>query len=53
MTNKYSPLAHELATQVNKLINIPLVSEEHEQEFFELIIAILLQLFFDSFEIEN
>ncbi|MCB5253568.1 MAG: hypothetical protein RBR69_07110 [Candidatus Cloacimonadaceae bacterium] len=46
-------IAHELATRLNDLINIPLVSEENEQVFFELIIAILLQLLFDSLDISN
>lgn len=37
-------LAKELATRVNGIINIPLVDEEHEQAFFELLIVILLEI---------
>lgn len=37
-------LAKELATKVNGIVNIPLVDEEHEQAFFELLIVILLQI---------
>ncbi|MBW6514532.1 MAG: hypothetical protein K0B87_07235, partial [Candidatus Syntrophosphaera sp.] len=39
-------LARELATKVNKVVDIPLVGEEDEQSFFELIILILLELIF-------
>ncbi|MBW6513440.1 MAG: hypothetical protein K0B87_01645 [Candidatus Syntrophosphaera sp.] len=39
-------LARELATKVNKVVDIPLVVEEDEQSFFELIILILLELIF-------
>lgn len=37
-------MAKELATRVNGIINIPLVDEEHEQAFFELLIVILLEI---------
>jgi len=37
-------LAKELATKVNKLINIPLVKEEDEQAFFEMLILMLLDI---------
>lgn len=37
-------LAKELATRVNGVVNIPLVDEEHEQAFFELLIVILLEI---------
>ncbi|HOC95714.1 MAG TPA: hypothetical protein PK802_04245 [Candidatus Cloacimonadota bacterium] len=37
-------LAKELATKVNGVINIPLIDEEHEQAFFELLIVILLEI---------
>lgn len=37
-------LAKELATKVNGVVNIPLVDEEHEQAFFELLIVILLEI---------
>jgi len=37
-------LAKELATRVNKAVNIPLISEENEQAFFELIVLLVLDL---------
>jgi hypothetical protein len=37
------PLVTELATQVNKVVNIPFVSEEQEQLFFEMIIMLVLE----------
>ncbi|HNQ43466.1 MAG TPA: hypothetical protein PKI59_03515 [Candidatus Cloacimonadota bacterium] len=43
-------LAKELATRINRLINIPLIREEDEQIFFELIVSILLELFLDNLD---
>lgn len=37
------PLVTELASQVNKVVNIPFVSEEQEQLFFEMIIMLVLE----------
>ncbi len=37
-----TPLAKELATRINKAVNIPFVSEEQEQYFFEMIIVLVL-----------
>jgi len=37
-------LAQELADLVNKEIDIPLVNEENEQAFFEVIIRCILSL---------
>jgi hypothetical protein len=37
-------LAKELATKVNALVNIPLVKEEDEQAFFEMIILLILEI---------
>lgn len=37
-------MASELAAKVNKIVNIPLVSEENEQAFFEMIILMLLDI---------
>jgi len=37
-------LAKELATRVNKAVNLPLINEENEQAFFELIILMVLDL---------
>lgn len=51
MKTMNNSLTHELATRLNDLINIPLVSEENEQVFFELVVAILLQILFDSLNI--
>jgi hypothetical protein len=41
-------LAKELAVKVNKAVNIPLVSEEDEQAFFELIILMILEIVFSK-----
>jgi hypothetical protein len=41
-------LAMELATKVNNLIDVPLVKEEDEQKFFELIILLLLEVIFNK-----
>ena len=41
-------LIKELATRINKLVNIPLINEQNEQAFFELIISILLGIFLDE-----
>jgi len=43
-------LVKELATRVNSLVNIPLVNEQNEQVFFELVISILLDIFFDELD---
>ncbi|MCB5286389.1 MAG: hypothetical protein LHW64_01125 [Candidatus Cloacimonetes bacterium] len=48
-----NPLAYELASRLNELINIPLINEENEQIFFDLIITILLQLLYDSLDISK
>ena len=37
-------LAHELAVQVNSVVNIPFVSEEDEEMFFQFVILNVLQL---------
>jgi len=37
-------LAKELATQVNKMVNIPLIKEEDEQAFFEMVILLILEM---------
>lgn len=39
-------LAKELATRINKVVDIPLISEENEQAFFEMVILMLLDLIF-------
>ncbi|HPI26247.1 MAG: hypothetical protein KBB33_04285 [Candidatus Cloacimonetes bacterium] len=37
-----TPLAKELANRINNAVNIPFVSEEQEQYFFEMIIVLVL-----------
>jgi hypothetical protein len=37
-------MAKELATKVNKIVNIPLIGEEDEQQFFELVILMVLDI---------
>jgi hypothetical protein len=46
-------LAKELGTRVNKAVNIPLVKEEDEQAFFELIILMLLEIVFSKLGFET
>ncbi len=41
-------LAMELATKVNGMVNIPLVKDEDEQAFFELIILMVLEIVFNK-----
>jgi hypothetical protein len=43
-------LVKELATRINKVVNIPLINEENEQVFFELVVAILLDIFFSEMD---
>jgi hypothetical protein len=43
-TELIKPLAKELATQLNKLVNIPLVSEEDEQAFFEMVVKVVIEM---------
>ncbi|MDD2211057.1 MAG: hypothetical protein PHY41_06575 [Candidatus Cloacimonetes bacterium] len=45
-------LVRSLATRINELVNIPLITEENEQIFFELVVSILLQMFFNTLDIE-
>ncbi|HHV36402.1 MAG TPA: hypothetical protein GXX77_00980 [Candidatus Cloacimonetes bacterium] len=39
----------DVATKINKMINIPFINEETEQVLFELIVGILIGLLFDKF----
>jgi len=43
-TDFIKTLAIELATRINKLVNIPLVKEEDEQKFFEMIVMMVLEI---------
>ena len=47
-TDLIKALARELATKVNKVVDVPLIREEDEQAFFELIILIVLELVFNK-----
>ena len=46
--NDNNILVKELATRINQLVDIPLINEQNEQAFFELIISILLGIFLDE-----
>ncbi|HPF08775.1 MAG: hypothetical protein PHU99_06575 [Candidatus Cloacimonetes bacterium] len=46
-------LARELATKINKLVNIPLIREEDEQVFFELIVLILLDVILNGLDVNS
>ena len=37
-------IAREIATQINNKINIPFLSEEQEQVFFELVVSKVIEL---------
>lgn len=41
-TDLWQPLVKELASKVNHIVNIPFVSEEQEQKFFEMIFLLVL-----------
>lgn len=43
-------LAKQLATQINHVVNIPLVSEENEQAFFEMVVMMILRAVLEQFE---
>ena len=52
MDNKNTPnIAKEIATKINAMVNIPLIREEDEQIFFELIVTILLDVFLNSLNV--
>lgn len=46
-------LAKELGSKVNNLVDIPIIKEEDEQAFFELIILLLLELIFNRLGFKN
>mgnify|MGYP006920753206 FL=1 len=37
-------IAEELAKKVNKALNLPILNEQQEQAFFEMVILLLLEL---------
>jgi hypothetical protein len=43
-TDFIKALAKELATRINNLVNIPLVKEEDEQVFFEMVVMLVLEI---------
>ncbi len=45
-----NPLVKELATRINKLVNIPLINEQNEQVFFEMVVGILLDIFLSELD---
>jgi hypothetical protein len=45
-------LVRVLATRINEMVNIPLINEDNEQIFFELIVGILLQIFFNTLDMD-
>jgi len=47
------PLVVELATKLNKLVNIPWVDEQQEQAFFEMIILLVLETLLTQFSRES
>ena len=51
--NLLKEMARELATKVNKLVDIPLIAEDDEQAFFELIILLMLELIFNRLGFKN
>jgi hypothetical protein len=42
-------LAQELATKVNSIVNIPFLTEEDEEIFFQLVILNVLQIVMSKF----
>ena len=42
--NMLHNIAEELAKKVNKALNVPILNEQHEQAFFEMVILLLLEL---------
>ncbi|MEN6445436.1 MAG: hypothetical protein ABFC98_05260 [Candidatus Cloacimonas sp.] len=49
MTDK-ATLTKELATRINKLLDIPLINEQNEQAFFEFVLSFLLNVFLDELD---
>jgi len=48
--NDNNILVKELATRINQLVDIPLINEQNEQAFFELVLSILLGIFLDELD---
>ncbi len=45
-------LTKELATRINRLVNIPLINEQNEQIFFEFVVGVLLEMLFDEIDLQ-
>ena len=43
-TDFITMLAKEVATKINQVVNIPLMREEDEQKFFEMVVMIILEI---------
>ena len=51
MTNDLNKvMAREIATRINKMVNIPFINEEQEQVIFEFVVMILLDLFISGLD---
>lgn len=42
-TEMLKPVAVEVARKLNTIVNIPFISEEQEQAFFEMIVLLVLE----------
>jgi hypothetical protein len=42
--NMLHNIAEELAKKVNKALNVPILNEQQEQAFFEMVILLLLEM---------
>lgn len=49
-TDFIASLAKELAGQINRVVNIPLVTEENEQAFFEMVVMLILSAVLEQFD---
>ncbi len=50
--NETQKLTKELATRINRLVNIPLINEQNEQIFFEFVVGTLLEMLFDEIDLQ-
>lgn len=51
MTNDMNKvMAREIATRINKMVNIPFINEDQEQVIFEFVVMILLDLFISGLD---
>ncbi|MCB5258366.1 MAG: hypothetical protein WC179_00460 [Candidatus Cloacimonadaceae bacterium] len=45
-------IAEELAKKVNKVLNLPIINEQQEQVFYEMVILLLLELLINKLGID-